>query len=169
MCMSPDRGCDPQDRGLMVGRGTGKTGDPKLCPPASRWWWPRCPCTGSCRSPSSTPGPQICSWKAQDDTHTHKTPRPQPQGWRTPSDRSLHQGGTWKRPTIENISNHLDLPCKQHCHLAQLSGSWNTGGQTSVATSAASTNRHMGRCQLVVGAVRGPGNLQHLEKERCGH
>ena len=105
--MSPDRGCDPQDRGLMVGRGTGKTGDPKLCPPASRWWWPRCPCTGSCRSPSSTPGPQICSWKAQDDTHTHKTPRPQPQGWRTPSDKSLHQGGTWKRLTIENISNHL--------------------------------------------------------------
>ena len=70
--------------------------------------------------------------------------------------------GTTRRSTREQ-ENSKHPPCEQHGHLAQLSGGGNTGGQTSVATSAASTNRHMRRSQLVVRTVRRPRNLHHLE------
>ena len=109
-CKSPGRGCDPQGRGPMVGRGTGKTGDPKLDRPAGRLWWPQCPCSGSCTSPPSTPGPPTCSWKAPGDSHTHRQARPPPPGWHTPSGKSRHQGGTWNIDKVKHRPKKLEKP-----------------------------------------------------------
>ena len=65
-----DPGCDPQDKDPKEDKDTDKSGGPKLCLLVGSWWWPPCLCTGSCTSPPSTPGPQVCKrqgWQVREN------------------------------------------------------------------------------------------------------